>query len=302
MGGIPARPEGPAIDLVSIPTDDVPLDGLWYASPGQPRGGVMLLHGNTMNFYVGPPRYLPPRLVADGWDCLAFNRRGHDVLSTRNSRVPEGGAFQTAAQGDADNTFAAELMRERGHDRPVVVGHSNGGTLGAAWAAARPGRVRALVLLSAHRGGPDTLTWSSALGHLAGDGLEEALDRARALVADGRGDELMLLPGWWYVISATSLLDRHENTPDLLAAAPHVDCPVLYLVGDREEDPDVYPAAAFRDACPTRCDVVVVDDCDHFQTGREDHVTRLVAEWLDDVVLDERTEADRPLPRRQESP
>ncbi|MEX2328419.1 MAG: alpha/beta fold hydrolase, partial [Nitriliruptoraceae bacterium] len=275
MGEASTLPEGSSLELLSIPTDDDPLDGLWYAAAAPARGGVLLLHGNTMNLLAGPPRYLPPRLVADGWDCLAFNRRGHDVLGTRNSRILEGGAFQTAAQGLDDITSATDRMRRRGHDQPVLIGHSNGGTLGAAWTAARPGRVRALVLLSAHRGGSDTLAWSSAMGHLAGDRLDEALAEAESLVADGRGDELMLLPGWWHVISAASLLDRRDHTPDLLAAARGIDCPVLFLVGDREEDPDVYPAGAFRDACPSRCDVVVVDDCDHFQTGRESHVTDL---------------------------
>jgi hypothetical protein len=35
-----------------------------------------MFHGNTMNFYVGAPRFLPPALTAFGLACLAFNRRG----------------------------------------------------------------------------------------------------------------------------------------------------------------------------------------------------------------------------------
>ena len=55
-------------------------------------------HGNTMNFYVGAPRFLPPALTALGFACLAFNRRGHDILSIRNSRAAEGAAFETTAE------------------------------------------------------------------------------------------------------------------------------------------------------------------------------------------------------------
>ena len=84
-------------ELVSIPTDTLPLDGLYYESEGKARGAALLFHGNTMNFYTGAMRFLPPALVRLGLACLAFNRRGHDILSTRSSRLAEGGAYQTAA-------------------------------------------------------------------------------------------------------------------------------------------------------------------------------------------------------------
>jgi len=66
-----------------------------------------------MNFYVGALRFLPPVLLKLGLACLAFNRRGHDILSTRNSRVPEGGAFQLAREGIEDNRSAARWIAER---------------------------------------------------------------------------------------------------------------------------------------------------------------------------------------------
>ena len=75
--------------LVSIPTDTVPLDGAYYEPEGRATtGAALLFHGNTMNFYQGAPRFLPPVLTALGLACLAFNRRGHDILSTRDSRTP----------------------------------------------------------------------------------------------------------------------------------------------------------------------------------------------------------------------
>ena len=74
----------------------MPLDGAWHEPEGAPAtGAVLLFHGNTMNFYVGAPRFLPPALTELGFACLAFNRRGHDILSTRDSRSAEGAAFQS---------------------------------------------------------------------------------------------------------------------------------------------------------------------------------------------------------------
>src|SRR6478672_2022259 len=93
--------------LVSIPTDTIPLDGAYYEPDGTARGAVLLFHGNTMNFYVGAPRFLPPVLTRLGFACLAFNRRGHDILSIRNSRAAEGAAFQLTKEGIADNNYAA---------------------------------------------------------------------------------------------------------------------------------------------------------------------------------------------------
>jgi pimeloyl-ACP methyl ester carboxylesterase len=160
----------------------------------------------------------------------------------------------------------------------VVIGHSNGGMLAVAHVVSHP-RTPAMVLLSAHGGGKQGVQRTSRAGLLAADRLDEVTQQARALVAAGRGRELMLVPGWWYVITAESFLDRLTEMPDVLALAPRVTCPVLYLRGD-QEDPETYPAEAFRQRAGGPCDVEIVPDCDHFYVGREAAVTDLVVAWL----------------------
>jgi alpha-beta hydrolase superfamily lysophospholipase len=127
----PAHPKSlPELELVSVPTPTgQPLDGLIYHPTGNPRGAVQLFHGNAMNFYVGAPRFLPPALVDLGFTCFAYNRRAHGTLSTRNSRSPEGNALATVAQSVEDNQLARAFLAERGLPAPVLIGHSNGGTL-----------------------------------------------------------------------------------------------------------------------------------------------------------------------------
>lgn len=235
-----------------------------------------------MNLAVGAPRFLPPVLVPLGFDCLAYNRRSHDILSTRDSRAPVGGAFQMAAADVADTQSAVDFVRDQGHEAPILIGHSNGGMLTAAVAAGRTD-VAGVVLLSAHKGGGDIVRASCEAGQLAGDEVEAFTARARDLVARGRGAELMLLQGWWWVISAESFLDRLENTPDLLEAATRITCPVLFVVGD-QEPPAVYPAHEFAQRTQGQCDVVIVGDCDHFYTGREETVASIVADWLDALI------------------
>src|SRR5215472_5798988 len=267
------------VELVSIPTGEAPLDGLYYEPEGgRARGAALLFHGNTMNFYTGAMRFLPPALVRLGLACLAFNRRGHDILSTRSSRVAEGGAYQTAAEGIEDNRLAARWLAARGFDSPVVIGHSNGGMLAVRHVADHP-KTPALVLLSAHGGGKDIIQRGGKSGLMVGERVEEFAARARERVAQGRGRELMLMPGWWYAISAESFLDRLTETPDVLALAAQVKCPSLFVRGDKEPR-DAYPAEEFRARAGGPCTVEIVPDCDHFYNGREEAVTRLVASWL----------------------
>lgn len=265
--------------LVTIPTDGTPLDGVLYEPDGRaPVGAALLCHGNTMNFYVGAPRFLPPVLTRLGFACLAFNRRGHDILATRASRAAEGAAFQLTREAIDDNRLAADWLAARGFAHPVVIGHSNGGVLAVRHVADRP-QTPALVLLSAHCGGQGLVARASRAGLLACDRVDEITAQARALVAAGRGRELMLLPGWWYVASAESFLDLLTELPDVLALAPRIACPVLYLRGD-QEPADLYPAEEFQRRAGGPCTVEIVRNCEHYYVGREDAVAELVAGWL----------------------
>lgn len=265
-------------ELISIPTDTVPLDGALHWPDGPVIGAMLLFHGNTMNFYVGAPQFLPPALTAMGYACLAFNRRGHDILSIRDSRAAEGAAFQLTSEGIEDNRLAARWLLERGLPPPVIIGHSNGGMLSVPHVVAHPD-TPAMILLSAHGGGKDGVARTSRSGLMAGNRLEEITAQAKAMVAEGRGRELLLMPGWWYVISAESYLDRMTAMPDILELAPLVRCPVLYLRGDLESAEN-YPAEKFQARAGGPCEVQIIPNCDHFYKGREAAVIECVTAWL----------------------
>jgi hypothetical protein len=61
----------PNLELVEIKTKTEPLVGLLYRpsesvsrGPAGKERCAVFFHGNTMNFYTGALRFLPPRLVA----------------------------------------------------------------------------------------------------------------------------------------------------------------------------------------------------------------------------------------------
>jgi pimeloyl-ACP methyl ester carboxylesterase len=265
--------------LVSIPTETLPLDGAFHEpDSGKAAGAALYFHGNTMNFYVCAARFLPPVLARLGLACLAFNRRGHDILSTRASRNAEGGAFQFVREAIADNRAAAQWLEARGFPAPVVIGHSYGGMLATRHVVDHP-QTPALVLLSAGRGGVRQDVTGGTERLFAADRFDELNARAKELVAAGRGRELMFMPGWWYVISAESFLDRIANVPDTIALAPRIRCPVLAIRGGRE-DVHRYPAEEFQRAAGGPCQVEIVPDCDHFYNGNEGRVAGIIASWL----------------------
>lgn len=271
-------------ELVTLDPDDTRLEGaLHRPDDGVPvRGAALLFHGNVGNFYTGPSRFLPPRLTSLGLVCLAFNRRGHDIIVNDAGRGLAGGAFQLASEAVEDDDVAARFLAELGYPDPVVIGHSNGGMLAGVFAAAHP-ETRALVLLSAHAGGPETYWRSCRSGLMAADRAEEFEQLARTLVTEGRGDELLLMPRWWFAVSATSLLDRVDATPDLLAHAPAVVAPTLAIRG-ATESAETYPMERFAELTAGPGDSFIIPDCDHWYRGHEDSVADRIAIWLDTVL------------------
>ena len=267
--------------LIQIPTDTIPMDGaLFTPSLKQNSFGrsVIFFHGNTMNFYSGAARFLPQHLTDLGLTVLTFNRRGHDILTTRSSRVAEGGAFQTVAESVADNAFAAKWFAEQGYPSPIVIGHSYGGMLSTQHVVNHPS-TPALILLSAGRGGISQDTSGGKEKLFANNQLDELKTHAMKLVSSGKGKELMFIPGWWYVISAESFLDRLINVPDTIELAKKITCPVLAIRGELEEK-ERYPAEEFQLACKGPCDVEIISDCDHFYNAKENVISNTVTSWL----------------------
>jgi pimeloyl-ACP methyl ester carboxylesterase len=107
---------------------------LAYVERGTGEPAIVFLHGMACGH-----EHMAPLVDAFAPDhrCVAFDLRGHGA-----SGVPHDA--YAADDFTADIAFAID---ELGLDRPVLIGHSFGGSVSLAFATAHPDRVRALVML-----------------------------------------------------------------------------------------------------------------------------------------------------------
>jgi pimeloyl-ACP methyl ester carboxylesterase len=262
--------------------DGTPLDGVHYARPGDGRPPaarpvVNFLHGRSMNFYVGVQRFAAADLVAAGYDVLAMNRRSAGVAGIRDSFSGAGDAWTLWREHRMDVEAAVLHLRGQGYRRIVMAGHSQGGLLAADYTVKNPD-VSGLILASpasAFLGLPTAFPdeqWG------------ELVARARAMVAQGRGRELILLSMWPWIMSAEALVDplRPGAAPPLAELLPQYRGPLLVFCGEAGHDARLLPGARAgfeRSPSPTKR-LEVLEGCDHFYVGFETHVTALLREWL----------------------
>jgi pimeloyl-ACP methyl ester carboxylesterase len=109
---------------------------------------VCLIHGasgnmNDMTFRLAPA-------LSDRYEVVTVDRPGHGLSGT-----PPGGGVSINAQA----RLLRSALGQAGIERPIVVGHSYGGSVALAWAVDAPETVSALVLLAT-----PSQVWQGRLG------------------------------------------------------------------------------------------------------------------------------------------
>ena len=262
--------------------DGTPLDGVHYvrdgdARPPSERTVVNFLHGRSMNFYVGVQRFAADALVAAGYDVLAVNRRSAGVAGIRDSFRGVGDAWALWREHRMDVEAAVRHLKELGYRRIVLAGHSQGGLLAGDHAAKDPD-VAGLILAS------PAPTFAGLPSTFADTQRAEFTERAKAMVAQGKGKDLLFLPDWPWIISAAVAVDH--LTPGLVIPLSELTArfegPLLAFCGDTGHDARLLPASrAAYDRSPSPAKrLEVLGGCDHFYVGFEERVTGLIRDWL----------------------
>ncbi len=117
-------------------------------SVGDPpaRVAVLYVHGFVDYFFH---RHVAEAFAQRGYAFYAVDLRGHGrSLAAHLEAGGDPNLVADLALYARDLDAAAVQVRAAGHEKLVVLGHSTGGLAALLWAAARPGRVDALVLNS----------------------------------------------------------------------------------------------------------------------------------------------------------
>ncbi len=164
-------------------------------------------------------RDFPDRVAAAlGWPAVVYSRVGYG-RSTPWTQPPAADFMHRAAREELPR-----LLATLGIERPVLVGHSDGGSI-ALIAAAGPVRARAVVAIAPHvfveAVTVDAIAQTRAAWHA--EGLASRLGRYHA-------DPAATFDGWTGVWLSAAFADW--NIESFL---PAIDCPVLAIQGDADQ-------------------------------------------------------------------
>lgn len=176
------------------------------------------------------------------------------------------------AQAAAEIAAWVDWAVKAGAGKIGILGHSRGGAQVAFYAATAgtilPAAVQKIVLA-----GPTTFDRSRAAvefkARFKAD-FAPVIAEGEALVAAGKGTEMMAVPGFMYCpnasVAAATFADYHaadgrNDTPALLAKLPR---PVLLVVAGGDEIVADLPQRVATAAKPAGLKVVTVDGADHF--------------------------------------
>ena len=280
--------------------DGLELAGLYAAPEGGVAGRAVLhTHGLAGNFYEN--RFIEKvaeAVVARGVAFLTTNNRGHDYRSdnlrgrgAETTYQPGGSSLDIMEDCVHDVAGGAAFLAERGHEEIFFEGHSLGcsKTVYYLTEVGHPA-CAGLILISP----PEMFGLQD---ERAEGGLEATLARARELVRDGRGEELIDV-GRDVPYSAATYVSmfgdpgtmdvfpfRHGLKGDYGRLAS-ISCRVLATYGDVEEAVNVpvedaasliEQVAASAQSVETR----IVRGANHAYWGHEDELAGAVADFIE---------------------
>ena len=279
-------------DLVEVMTPDgIPLSGAYFVADNvgrsHPVDALLFFHGDGGHFYSSLYLELGQRMARRGIAFLTANRRGHDHLANGARGGPLAGyAFESVDDSRSDFAAWLELLREKGHSRIAIGGHS-GGAVRATYAQAKEQFTDVLAVIPVSPGEYD----HEGVITLHGEDFSRPFEDAELNVAEGR-PETLLRPGvpWGSVWSAGAYIDcfNRDNRYSVTTHAVNTGCPTLFIFGSEEcavGGPQELPVcgAARRGLAAAgypHIAVVEIDGANHGYMGREVELFETMFAWI----------------------
>ena len=282
-------------DLVEVSTHEgIPLAGAYFAPANAGRShlvdAVLFFHGDSGNFYSSLYLGLGEMMSERGIAFLSANRRGHDHVSNGIRGGPLAGyAFESVDDSRADFRAWLELLRERGHRRIAIGGHS-GGAVRATYAQAIEQFADVVAVIPVSPGEYD----HEGIINLHGDDFLGPFREAEQNTAGGHAGTL-LRPGvpWGSIWSARAYLDcfNQDNRYSVTTHAANTACPTLFVFGSEEcaiggeQELPVCGAArrALAKASYPHVQVIEIEGANHGYAGREGRLFETMFSWIDQL-------------------
>lgn len=271
-------------EIVYIATEDnIQLAGA-VISPDEDnisQATIIWIHGNAASFYDRPYVLIGRELARLGYTVVLGNTRGHDIATTLwkaddNSPMAGGGGsgWERMEESPLDLVAWIEFATTRSSRPVLLAGHSKGAQKALLYAAERPtSQLSGVALIS-----PD----------LHGLRIPGDLEAARALLAEGRGMEVIPAQSWapWYrqsaqtVVSHTELADRLLTTENGTPIIASIRIPLFATFGGDERNASA-ELANIREKATAAPHVTteIIAGADHFYREREADVARAIALW-----------------------
>jgi pimeloyl-ACP methyl ester carboxylesterase len=260
------------------------IDALLYATreveltPPADRVALIHVHGKGGNMLRGMSRYLPELLP--GYLHLSINMRCHD-LATNTGRADKpngGGMYESLADGHHDLAAAVSYLRGLGVGTVILSGHSSGGWYVGDYGS-RYSDIDARFVLSPLTDNKTKL----AFWFPGGVGLAEKRAEAEQLIADGRPNDLLLLPSEYWAISAAAFIERISEVDDTwLRAMQANDTPTLLAWGTAESRDQLWRDLFTQFTAPSQ--FAAIEGADHDFAGTEHEVADLVNRFVSDLT------------------
>jgi pimeloyl-ACP methyl ester carboxylesterase len=269
----------PHTQLIRLNTED----GLWLNSllrepvPEATQVAVLMIHGYGGNFYSGIMGFLPEALTSRGFTTLALNTRDHD-------RGPKKNLFE---ENRCDIAAGVDELARRGFKLVFLYGHSMGTNRVLYYLAeTMDPRIRG-VILTAPPG--NLFQWNIRIfGREKATGV---LQRAQLLVANGKGDEWMLidlgpLGKTLYTANHVVSLRGPDTRSDPFQNIARISAPVLIVHGlaDRLAEPAVADQLRKSAGSGNNVKVVKFSGANHRFKDYEKPLANSISQWLKDQV------------------
>jgi pimeloyl-ACP methyl ester carboxylesterase len=260
-------------------TDNERLHGALF-TPERPSDlALLFVHGVAMNFYLPPLFTFGQELAARGFHSFVINTRGHDWISRAGNLTKFGGsAYENLEDCLPDLDGALDHLKQRGYRRIIFVGHSLGAIKSLIYQGTRRrSDVVGIVSCSAPR-----QFYSERVARQAG--FRELIEKAEAMVAEGKGEELIPVgvgstPGIFTARSHVNKYGRDDNN-DCRPYAKSLGCPLLAIVGSAEPKffyeyaQEIVAAAGPDGTCK------LVDGASHFYHRHITEIVEIIYQWL----------------------